>query len=288
MREEVRIFWTRGGSARLKKLPWENLVNSDIKISHERLDSGAFPFGALVESAKGALTLYVGDFDEKEDLASIKRSEIEKLPEGIIIFLLVPSDLLDKASTLLDGIKDVYLLQKPVQSSALIILIEKVITSEEYKRKLSRAQTEEIQWLQRIENIFELSRQEALYLEASNQAYEQLVDFEAELLEEQKRINRALLNLEEYRDSVKKEEAKEKQALDALTALMQSELKDKTDSLKAMENLLNYSSLEKKALEKIMAEINLTDNCDKKQVVSILQRHAQLLEEIKRLCSSKN
>jgi len=288
MREEVRIFWTRGGSARLKKLPWENLENSDMKISHERLGSGEFPFEALVDSGKAAQTLYVGDFDEKEDLASIERNEIEKLPEGIIIFLLVPSDLLDKASALLNGRKDVYLLQKPVQSSALIILIEKVITSEVYKRKLSRAQTEEIQWLQRIENVFELSRQEGLYLEASNQAYEQLVDFEAELLEEQKRINRALLNLEEYRDSVKKEEAKEKQALDALTALMQSELKDKTDSIKAMENLLHYSSLEKKALEKIMADMNLSDNCDKKQVVPILQRHAQLLEEIKRLCSSEN
>lgn len=286
MKANVKIFWTKGGSAKLKKLPWEDMDVDGFSVTHQQLDEGEMPLNKLSQAAESSLVVYIGDYDEKKDIQILEKANIDELPENVIFFILVPSDLIEKIGNAVKGRSNLYPLQKPISSSLLLTVLEKTVLSEIYSRHIEKTEVSELEWLRRIEKIFDLSRNEQLQLEETNTAYEHLVDYGQELLREQRRINQALINLQEYRDKERVFLEQERAARDSLEELMRSEIKTRDDVLKAQEKLLRYSNLEKLALQKIMKDVE-QGTIDQKVLSSFLERQDMLIKEVERLCSQE-
>ena len=139
---------------------------------------------------------------------------------------------------------------------------------------------DELEWLNRLENLFLLTQEELLQAEKSKTAYENLVNYERDLIREQKRINEALILLSEYRDKDKKALLDEGEAKKAISQLMQKELKEKYEEIKAHEALNEYHRKVKTALMKTINEIETSPVLSKEKVKSLLNEQNTLIDQI--------
>ena len=141
----------------------------------------------------------------------------------------------------------------------------------------NRIRMSEEEWLKRIDYIFRLSTEEIRTSEAKADAFQTLVDFEGNLRLEQEKISRALLALQEYRDSHHKDWEAEKNAREALAVQTHREMLDREAEIKARDNLLHFSSGEVKILKKVIEEIRSNGSINKESLKSMLSSNENLL-----------
>lgn len=274
------IFWLDGGSSMLSALPWRKLDGEGARVASKPFYWDQFDTDEVNKAGQQAQAVVIFDLDDDTGFKDLNEKFFKSLQESVLIFVLVPPMWLKQAKKLTASRENAYSLQKPVRTAEFFLLLEKSILLEQQKKKREKAEEEEIQWLQRIEKVFEFSRKELLEKEATANAFEQLVDYEQQLLTEQKRINKALLLLQEFRDSEKSNWLKEKDAREKLESLMESEIKSKDDTLKAQESLLQYVFKEKAAFERILKEYEEKGELSREAINKLIEGQKLLMQQL--------
>ena len=139
---------------------------------------------------------------------------------------------------------------------------------------------DELEWLNRLENLFVLTQEELMQAEKNKTAYENLVNYERDLIREQRRINEALILLSEYRDRDKKEMLNEGEAKKTISLLMEKELKEKFEEIKAHEALNEYHRKIKTALMRTINEIESEPGLSREKVITLLGEQSLLINQI--------
>jgi hypothetical protein len=136
--------------------------------------------------------------------------------------------------------------------------------------------------LARIESILKFTTDELQNTEMRAQAFERLSEFEAQLLQQQRKISAALENVQKYRDEIEKEWNTEKQVRENTLDLMAQRMKELHQALRAQELLLDYAAAEQKFLRELLIEINNKKQLSAADAERILAAYEKLLGELSR------
>ncbi len=270
------IYWLSGRGAKLEDFPWGDIEKPPLSLSITPFSAGETAKVAA-DVAGRASVIVVLDIDNEKQ-AHEAEGLVNSMPAEVAIVLLAPSQLFDQAQKSMR--KGTYLLQKPLRRLEFFLLIEKMVLLEYYKAKTESLNQTEKEWLARVEQVFELSRKELLDRERTTMAYERLVEYEEHLLEEQRRINRALLDLQEFRDNEKLEWEKERSAREKISNLQREEMQVKDQTVKAQENLLEFNRSETAAYLRILKEFESKGTLSKQDIQELLDEHKKLLNSL--------
>lgn len=280
---QTMVYWSTGGSSELDQMSWENIEDLPLKLKTTSLTWQEISDKEFNLSDQGCdFRVIVLDPDTKEQMSIIEKNS-RHMSNKSLVFILTPAVWLDRAKKITRKNEGFYSLKKPVRMAELDLILQKSILLEFYRHQTKTVAKEEIEWLSKIEKVFEFSRQELLDKEKTAEAYENMFLYEQHLVSEQKRINAALLALQEFRDSEKIEWDKERNAREEVEKLMQQDLKNKDKEINARMSLADYSSREKKAYHQILKEFKQKGSLDKEQIEALLIEHETLLKEIERL-----
>ncbi len=227
-------------------------------------------------------SIFIVDVETESQVILLKSSIIPGLKAKQIVFFLTPMPQRSEVKEFIQDNEHFYRFLKPVRKSELLVCLQKTLMLRCYKNELDARENEELVWLRRIENVFELSRNELLEKEKTNIAYEHLIEYEEALLNEQKKINFALMELHEFKDKTKAEWQKEKKARETLENMYSQELMDKDKTLAAQEQLLDYSYREKEVFRKVLDEFKREGVLPKDKIEMILKNQQSLIEKIER------
>lgn len=273
------FIWLQNPSDRLN-LMVQNTEN-EIKIVNEYFEWKDYE-KALEYLQKIDDSLFIIDIESDQNLNTITKI-FSDLSHEQIAFLLTPESLRSEVKNLLTERENIYRVLKPVRKSELLVLLQKTLLVRYLAKKLQEKENNELIWLRRIENVFDLSRNELLEKEKTNIAYEHLIQYEEALLEEQKRINKALMELHDFKDKTKVEREKEKQAREVVEEMYSEELKEKDKTLHAQEQLLNYSYKEKESLKKVLDDFHREGVLPKETIEKIIKNQQNLISRIEEL-----
>jgi|GEM_PF-3492666 len=227
-------------------------------------------------------SIFIVDVETESQVILLKSSIIPGLKAKQIVFFLTPMPQRSEVKEFIQDNEHFYRFLKPVRKSELLVCLQKTLMLRCYKNELDARENEDLVWLRRIENVFELSRNELLEKEKTNIAYEHLIEYEEALLNEQKKINFALMELHEFKDKTKAEWQKEKKARETLENMYSQELMDKDKTLAAQEQLLDYSYREKEVFRKVLDEFKREGVLPKDKIEMILKNQQSLIEKIER------
>lgn len=278
MIEKLSHFvWLQNSSSRFDLLALD--YDKEIKIIAEYFDwknyEKALDYLNRVEDS-----ILIVDIEKKDHINLIEEVILSKLIKEQILFILTPESMRTEVKKMITSRKNVYRILKPVRKSELLILLQKTLLANFLVKKLQKKEENELIWLRRIEKVFDLSRDELLEKEKTNIAYEHLIEYEEALLQEQKRINEALMELHEFKDKNKADWEKEKKARETVEIMYSKELKDKNKTLHAQEQLLSYSYKEKEALKKVLDEFHKEGVLPKETIERIIRNQQDLISKI--------
>lgn len=264
----------------LSSVNWERFAKEDLDIELRELDWSQIKSGHA-SSAAGNIDIFLLDLQSSEQMEEVRQNFNSMFPVESLVFFIVDKYSRYNFLELSLSRNYTYTLQRPVGRSQLLLLLEKTMLSEYQKLLLNDLKSkDELEWLNRLENLFLLTQEELLQAEKSKTAYENLVNYERDLIREQKRINEALILLSEYRDKDKKALLDEGEAKRAISQLMQKELKEKYEEIKAHEALNEYHRKVKTTLMKTINEIEAVPELSKEKVKSLLSEQNILIDKI--------
>ena len=249
----------------LSSVNWERFAKEDLDIEQRALDWSQIKSGQA-KSAAGDIDIFLLDLQTPEQMKEVRENLKSLFSVEALVFFIVDKYSRYNFLELSLNRNYTYTLQRPVGRSQLLLLLEKTMLSEYQKLLLNDLKSkDELEWLNRLENLFLLTQEELLQAE-NKTAYENLLNYERDLIREQKRINEALILLSEYRDKDKKALLDEGEAKKAISQLMQKELKEKYEEIKAHEALNEYHRKVKTALMKTINEIETSPVLSKEKV----------------------
>ena len=270
-----RIFWFEGGPANLENLPWADFPPERFDLKIEPFSNRKDSINKIYDASKNdTILLIIYDLEKEEEIEII-----HSFPERTMVFIVVSGSLMNTVKKRIHQ-PTRYILQRPIRDNEFFLVIEKSIVAEYLKFKNNQLSNEEGHWLSKIEKVFEMARQELLEKDKTSSAYENLIQYDERLLEEQHSINEALVSLQEFRDSEKKEWEQERQARQAIEDLQVEELKAKDLTLKAQENLLEFNRTQKMAYFKLLEEFQTKGTLTKKQIADLLEEHKTLISKV--------
>ena len=266
----------------LSSVNWERFAKEDLDIEQRALDWSQIKSGQA-KSAAGDIDIFLLDLQTPEQMKEVRENLKSLFSVEALVFFIVDKYSQYNFLELSLNRNYTYTLQRPVGRSQLLLLLEKTMLSEYQKLLLNDLKSkDELEWLNRLENLFLLTQEELLQAEKNKTAYENLLNYERDLIREQKRINEALILLSEYRDKDKKALLDEGEAKKAISQLMQKELKEKYEEIKAHEALNEYHRKVKTALMKTINEIETSPVLSKEKVKSLLNEQNTLIDQIPR------
>ncbi|MCS6983987.1 MAG: hypothetical protein NZM25_02520 [Leptospiraceae bacterium] len=262
----------------LAKVPWELLSSRTPKIQRQFVSIREVNKTFLEEAcSKYYLVFLIARAQKENEIAELKTLVAELHRENLFFFLIIPGV---KPSLSDDRIQ---LVDANIQIDFLVSYLDRCMTLAYYQHKYRETAADENQWLRRIEKIFALTREEIINSDQTAKAYENLLLYEEQLLQEQRRVNQALESLQEYRDRHKKDWLQEREAREALENLMSRELKDRTELLKAQEMLLQYTAKERETLYALMKLLKEKGSLSREEVEELLEKQNVLLKDVERL-----
>lgn len=264
----------------LSSVNWERFTKEDLDIEQRALDWSQIKSGQA-KSAAVDIDILLLDLQSPEQMKEVRENLNSLFSVESLVFFIVDKYSRYNFLELSLNRNYTYTLQRPVGRSQLLLLLEKTMLSEYQKLLLNDLKSkDELEWLNRLENLFLLTQEELLQAEKNKTAYENLVNYERDLIREQKRINEALILLSEYRDKDKKALLDEGEAKKAISQLMQKELKEKYEEIKAHEALNEYHRKVKTALMKTINEIETSPELSKEKVKILLHEQNTLIDQI--------
>lgn len=273
-----KVYICQDGPYRLSEYSWQELQKGVSKLNYQLISWEKLSLSFLKEEAqKYRLLFLVADPKTKEQNELIEAIKKELDQMSVVVFLIGEEQRPNLAT------EKVQMVDVSLKPEFLIAYIERTIMVFYFQLKYSESFADELEWLRRIEKIFDLTREEILNSEMTAMAYENLLMYEEKLLQEQKRVNEALERLQDFREETKKDWLKERSAREALESLMARELRDRNEQLKAQELLLQYTAKERQALYSLMKLLQEKGSLSKQEVEDLLEKQDVLLKDVERL-----
>ncbi len=273
-----QVLITVDGGLSLGGFPWHLLTAQSPKIATETIKWSELSEKLLSEmAAKYRLLFLVADPQNSDQTRFLEALAANKELANLAIFSIYSGAAPATQNQKLQPI------DSSLRQDFIVSYIDKYIVSRYYQMKYEASSADEIEWLTRIEKIFDLTREEITASDMTATAYENLVKYEERLLQEQRRVNQALESLQEYRDQHKIDWIKEREAREVIEALMSKEIKDRNEQLKAQEMLLQYTAQEREALYNLMQMFKTKGSLSKEEVEELLAKQNVLLRDMERL-----
>ncbi|RME93574.1 MAG: hypothetical protein D6767_00665 [Candidatus Hydrogenedentota bacterium] len=272
---KINIYSWEKENSTLKKVPWDSLQNGHSQIefhSAKKLDS--------IRKQNEDYIILLAEVDKEKDLDAFSN-----LTNIDISILYARPEIFSKAQKLKTGKLFHAVHRFPAYPVEVLSFLQLAILFLYYHFRCVEVEREEMDWLRKIENVFEFSRAELLEKDKEIMAFQNLVEYENRLLEEQKRINEALMALQEFRDKEQKQWEAEKQAREKLVELQSGEIKEQQQILKAQENLLEFNRQKQIAYQKLLDRFEKEGTLSKEDIKKLFEEHKLLLEELSKMSS---
>jgi hypothetical protein len=267
-------------SLNLSSVNWDRFAKEDLDIELRAIDWDKIKSGDS-NLSQNNIEIFILDLQTPEQMKEAREQLHTMFSTEALVFFIVDKYSRYNFLELSLNRNYTYIIQRPIGRSQLLLLLEKTMLSEYQKLLLNDLKSkDELEWLNRLENLFVLTQEELMQAEKNKTAYENLVNYERDLIREQRRINEALILLSEYRDRDKKEMLNEGEAKKTISLLMEKELKEKFEEIKAHEALNEYHRKIKTALMRTINEIGSEPGLSREKVKTLLGEQSLLINQI--------
>ena len=212
--------------------------------------------------------------------------------QSFLKFMMVKKSQVKEIAKLNYNIMHLELLNRPVNMREFLLLLEKSIIVERYREIMKFISREAESRIEAYEGLMDINRKNVFESEKEKEAFEKILDFEKNLIQQQSNLSTAIrdftllrqMNLFDMRDRIKAEEM--------LADLRRKELMDAKDVIKAQESVIDYSAKELDDAKKIIDAQEKVEELSRTELIDLhneinrqkdLNRH--LAEQVDRLLS---
>lgn len=219
------------------------------------------------------------------DLADVQKEKIirmlNKYPLSGVLKLLVFDDCAGTGKFYSSGdFLNMELFSRPVDIRAFLLLFEKIILAEKYRRLMKLISREAEVRIPRLEEIL-TSGNEGDYEDDERGFFIRIIDFEKRILEEHRNLNDTIRRIALLRNNENMELKDRIRAEELLNELRTQELLDAKSVINAQESLLDYSTRE---LRDAKMTLTARENVEELGRVEAIHLHEELdrLKEVNR------
>jgi hypothetical protein len=214
------------------------------------------------------------------DITGLKTEEILSLADSIeegssrVKFIIMPPEKMDNSHVKTSNVTHVEFIASPVDNREFLLLLEKTILVEKYKKLMSMISKESESRMEIFEAVLCPDRKDSFSDKAEKEAFVKMIDFEKKLMEEQLNLNDTIRRIALMRNRdylVLKERVEAEEMLDELR---RNELLNANKIIEVQEVLIDYSSKELYDAKKI---IDATENVAELSRVEALELHNELI-----------
>lgn len=195
----------------------------------------------------------INDNDINIFIFDITDIDIEQLIQGMakderlqnfLKFVMIKKNQAKELAKINYNMMHLEFLNRPVNMREFLLLLEKSIIVERYREIMKFISREAESRIEAYEGLMDINRKNVFESEKEKEAFERILDFEKNLIQQQTNLSTAIrdftllrqMNLFDMRDRIKAEEM--------LAELRRKELMDARDVIKAQESVIDYSAKE--------------------------------------------
>ena len=205
-------------------------------------------------------------------------------------FMIVKKNQVKEISKLNYNMLHLEFLNRPVDKREFLLLLEKSIIVERYREIMKFISKEAESRIEAYEGLMDINRKNVFEYEKEKEAFEKILDFEKNLIQQQTNLSTAIrdftllrqMNLYDMRDRIKAEEM--------LAELRRKELMDAKDVIKAQESVIDYAAKEVDTAKKIIDAREKVEELSRSELMELHKEIArqkilnkQLAEQVDRL-----
>jgi len=214
------------------------------------------------------------------DITGLEAADILSLADSIeegssrVKFIIMPPEKMENSHVKTSNVTHVEFIASPVDNREFLLLLEKTILVEKYRKLMSLISKESESRMEIFEAVLGPNRRDSFDERAEREAFVKMIDFEKKLMEEQLNLNDTIrrIALMRNRDYLALKERVE--AEEMLDELRRNELLNANKIIEAQEALIEYSSKELYDAKKI---IDATENVAELSRVEAIELHNGLL-----------
>ena len=210
--------------------------------------------------------------------------------QSFLKFMMINKNQIKEISKLNYNLMHLEFLNRPVDKREFLLLLEKSIIVERYREIMKFISKEAESRIEAYEGLMDINRKNVFESEKEKEAFEKILDFEKNLIQQQANLSVAIrdftllrqMNLYDMRDRIKAEEM--------LTELRRKELMDAKDVIKAQESVIDYAAKEVDSAKKIIDAREKVEELSRSELIDLHKEIArqktlnkQLAEQVDRL-----
>jgi hypothetical protein len=236
------------------------------------------------------INIFIYDIINTEPEQIIKEMTKDERLQSYLKFLMVKKSMVKEITKLNYNLMHLELLNRPVDMREFLLLLEKSIIVERYREIMKFISREAESRIEAYEGLMDINRKNVFESEKEKEAFEKILDFEKNLIQQQTNLSTAIrdftllrqMNLFDMRDRIKAEEM--------LADLRRKELMDARDVINAQESVINYSAKELDDAKKIIDAQEKVEELSRTELINLHKEitrqkelNRQLAEQVDRL-----
>ncbi len=236
------------------------------------------------------INIFIFDIIKTEPEQIIKEMTKDERLQSYLKFLMVKKSMVKEITKLNYNLMHLELLNRPVDMREFLLLLEKSIIVERYREIMKFISREAESRIEAYEGLMDINRKNVFESEKEKEAFEKILDFEKNLIQQQTNLSTAIrdftllrqMNLFDMRDRIKAEEM--------LADLRRKELMDARDVITAQESVINYSAKELDDAKKIIDAQEKVEELSRSELINLHKEitrqkelNRQLAEQVDRL-----
>ncbi len=198
------------------------------------------------------INIFIFDIINTDSEQLLKEVNKDERLQSFLKFVMAKKSQVKEIAKLNYNMLHLELLSRPVDMREFLLLLEKSIIVERYREIMKFISREAESRIEAYEGLMDINRKNVFESEKEKEAFEKILDFEKNLIQQQTNLSTAIrdftllrqMNLFDMRDRIKAEEM--------LADLRRKELMDARDVIKAQESVIDYSAKELDDAKKII------------------------------------
>ena len=222
------------------------------------------------------INIFIIDITGEEPGKLLEYCSTEQRIQGFLKFMVVNKKEIKSMSTASFNIYHLEFIGRPVSINEFLLLLEKSIIVERYREIMRTISRESGGRIEAYEGLMDINRKNIFESEKEKEAFENILNYEKNLLKEQTQLNKAikdftLMRHEELFDLKRRIHAEE-----MLSDLRRKELIDANNVINAQENVIDYSA---KTIEETRDIFNATERVAELSRIEAIDLHEELMKE---------
>jgi hypothetical protein len=236
------------------------------------------------------INIFIFDILTTDPKLVIKEIMKDDRLQSFLKFMMAKKNQVKEISKLNYNLMHLEFLNRPVDKREFLLLLEKSIIVERYREIMKFISKEAESRIEAYEGLMDINRKNVFESEKEKEAFEKILDFEKNLIQQQTNLSTAIrdftllrqMNLYDMRDRIKAEEM--------LADLRRKELMDAKDVIKAQESVIDYAAKEVDSAKKIIDAREKVEELSRSELIDLHKEIArqkalnkQLAEQVDRL-----